>query len=65
MGEGSAFFDTPLVHNYYSDIDRDGHKISRFRRLPRELYFPKGLYCPKSTVGIFFLLDFWVIKPRF
>ena len=27
----------------YSDIDRDGHEISRFGGLPRELYFPKGL----------------------
>ena len=27
---------------YYSDIDRDGHEISRFGGLPRELYFPKG-----------------------
>ena len=28
---------------YYTDIDRDGHEISRFGGLPRELYFPKGL----------------------
>ena len=27
--------------SYYTDIDRDGHKISRFGGLPRELYFPK------------------------
>ena len=29
--------------HYYTDIDRDGHEISRFGGLPRELYFPKGL----------------------
>ena len=32
---------------YYTDIDRDGHEISRFGGLPRELYFPKGLYFPE------------------
>ena len=39
-------------HNY-TDIDRDGHEISRFGGLPRELYFPKGLYFPevRSTEG--------------
>ena len=26
---------------YYTDIDRDGHEISRFGGLPRELYFPE------------------------
>ena len=38
---------------YYTDIDRDGHEISRFGGLPRELYFPKGLYFPEvcSTEG--------------
>ena len=38
---------------YYTDIDRDGHEISRFGGLPRELYFPKGLYFPevRSTEG--------------
>ena len=38
----------------YTDIDRDGHEISRFRGgLPRVLYFPKGLYFPevRSTEG--------------
>ena len=30
---------------YYSDIDQDGHEMSRLGGLPRELiYFPKGLY---------------------
>ena len=33
---------------HYSDIDRDGHEISRFGGLPRELYFPKGLYFPEA-----------------
>ena len=33
---------------YYTDIDRDGHEISRFGGLPRELYFPKGLYFPEA-----------------
>ena len=33
---------------YYTDIDRDGHEISRFGGLPRELYFPKGLYFPED-----------------
>ena len=33
--------------DYYTDIDRDGHEISRFGGLPRELYFPKGLYFPE------------------
>ena len=39
--------------HYYTDIDRDGHEISRFGGLPRELYFPKGLYFPevRSTEG--------------
>ena len=27
-----------------TDIDRDGHEISRFGGLPRELYFPEGKY---------------------
>ena len=38
---------------YYTDIDRDGHEISRFGGLPRELYFPKGLYFHevRSTEG--------------
>ena len=38
---------------HYTDIDRDGHEISRFGGLPRELYFPKGLYFPevRSTEG--------------
>ena len=38
---------------YYTDIDCDGHEISRFGGLPRELYFPKGLYFPevRSTEG--------------
>ena len=31
------------IHNwYYTDIDRDGHEISCFGGLPRELYFPEG-----------------------
>ena len=39
-----------VVHlcKYYTDIDRDGHEISRFGGLPRELYFPKGLYFPEA-----------------
>ena len=32
------------ARKYYTDIDRDGHEISRFGGLPRELYFPKGKY---------------------
>ena len=32
---------------YYTDIDRDGHEISRFGGLPRELYFPEV----RSTEG--------------
>ena len=42
--------------SYYTDIDRDGHEISRFGELPRELYFPKGLYFPevRSTEGKYF-----------
>ena len=47
----SFFFITHTV--YYTDIDRDGHEIWRFGGLPRELYFPKGLYFPevRSTEG--------------
>ena len=43
----------PRSWPYYIDIDRDGHEISRFGGLPRELYFPKGLYFPevRSTEG--------------
>ena len=26
---------------YYTDIDREGHEISHFGGLPRELYFPR------------------------
>ena len=38
-----------LLHGlYYTDIDRDGHEISRFGGLPRELYFPEGLYFPEA-----------------
>ena len=33
----------------YIDIDRDGHEISRFGGLPRELYFLKGLYFPRNA----------------
>ena len=42
-----------VPQRYYTDIDRDGHEISRFGGLPRELYFPKGLYFPevRSTEG--------------
>ena len=36
------------IHTHYTDIDRDGHEISRFGGLPRELYFPKGLYFPEA-----------------
>ena len=28
-------------------MDRDGHEISYLGGLPRELYFPKGLYFPE------------------
>ena len=44
---------TFLNLGYYTDIDRDGHEMSRFGGLPRELYFPKGLYFPevRSTEG--------------
>ena len=38
----------PRSWPYYTDIDRDGHEISRFGGLPRELYFPKGLYFPEA-----------------
>ena len=40
-------------NKYYTDTDRDGHEISRFGGLPRELYFSKGLYFPevRSTEG--------------
>ena len=38
---------SPRSDYYYIDIDRDGHEISRFGGLPRELYFPKGLYFPE------------------
>ena len=36
----------------YTDIDRDGHEISRFGGLPRELYFPKGLYFPPKRTAL-------------
>ena len=41
------------IRLHYIDIDRDGHEISRFGGLPRELYSPKGLYFPevRSTEG--------------
>ena len=32
------------IWHCYTDIDRDGHEISRFGGLPWELCFPKGLY---------------------
>ena len=35
------------LKQYYTDIDRDGHEISRFGGLPRELYFPKGSHFGK------------------
>ena len=49
--------------DYYTDIDRDGHEISRFGGLPRELYFPQGIifsrsaqhwgkYCPEENITI-------------
>ena len=39
--------------DYYTNIDQDGHEISRFGGLPRELYFLKALYFPevRSTEG--------------
>ena len=43
------YFRIPETRQYYSDIDWDGHEISRFGGLPRELYFPKGLYFPRSA----------------
>ena len=33
---------------YYTDIDRDGHEISRFGGLPRELYFPENIVLRES-----------------
>ena len=46
----SRYLGLNIIH-----IDRDGHEIhvSRFGGLPRELYFPKGLYFPevRSTEG--------------
>ena len=33
----------PKLEFHYTDIDRDGHEISRFGGLPRELYFPQGI----------------------
>ena len=46
-----SFYNNAMPH--YTDIDRDGHEISCFGGLPRELYFPKGLYFPevRSTEG--------------
>ena len=42
-----------LKRSIMIDIDQDGHEISRFGGLPRQLYFPKGLYFPevRSTEG--------------
>ena len=42
-----------VTMHYYTDIDRDGHEISRFGGVPSELDFPKGLYFPevRSTEG--------------
>ena len=42
-----------IIMLYYTDIDRDGHEISRFGGLLRELYFPEvrsteGKYCPEG-----------------
>ena len=34
----------------YTDIDRDGHEISRFGGLPRELYFPKGFALRENII---------------
>ena len=41
--------------DFYTDIDQDSHEKSCFSGLPRELYFPKGLYFPEmhSTEGKF------------
>ena len=50
---------------YYTDNDRDGHKISRFGGLPRELYFPKvrteGKYCPEGKYNYLGTTDRHVI----
>ena len=35
---------------YYTDIDRNGHEISRFGGLPGELYFLKGLYYIRENI---------------
>ena len=39
-----------LLMIHYIDIDRDGHEISRFGGLPRELYFPKGLHFRRENI---------------
>ena len=62
-------------HGYYTDIDRDGHEISRFGGLPRELYFPQGIifsrstqhwgkYCPEGKYNYLGTTDTWyIIRP--
>ena len=37
---------------YYTDIDLEGHEISHFGGLPRELYFPKGFYIFSQWVAL-------------
>ena len=59
------------IYRYYTDIDRDDHEISRFGGLPRELYFPKGLYfpevrstegkyCPEGNIIIIIIIDIYI-----
>ena len=47
MGRGETKV-KKVRREYYIDIDRDGHEISCFGGVPRELYFPKGKYCPEG-----------------
>ena len=62
----------PLLINvlkYYTDIDRDGHEISRFGGLPRELYFPEarsaeGKYNHEEKYNYLGTTDTWYfIRP--
>ena len=41
-----------LISLPHTDIERDGHEISRFGGLPRELYFPKGLHFPPKWAAL-------------
>ena len=61
---GLVIKNTGITKSWYTDIDWDGHEISHFGGLPRELYFPavhstEGKYCPEGKYNYLGTTDTW------